>query len=244
LLRSVDGTTWQRMEAGIHALWSNLAEPIGTIGKILSTGEMFVVAGDGATALAATADQGTSWRRLDLPVQSASIAATKSYLFLRANTSSSSNDWSLYRLASDNLQDLKARLPTDFWLTRWAVAVQDDVVSLVDDEASKTPERALLASTDGGATFTTLLRHGSSGDADGYLLRRGISVGTTAFASLSRSGIRVRITRSRDGGAAWSTLLEESTSTDHYYWFQTDYQGNVYAVRNSYYSTAICSLER
>lgn len=244
LLRSVDGVAWERMESGIRALWSNLAEPIGTIAKVLSTDDLFVVAGDGRTALAVTANHGATWRRLDLPVQSASVAATKSYLFLRANTSSSSNDWSLYRLVSDNLQELKANLPADFWLTRWTVAVQDDVVTLVDDESSSTPGRALLASSDGGATFSTLLQHGASGDADGYLLRRGISVGTTAFASLGRSGVRVRITRTRDGGASWATLLEESTSTDHTYWFQTDFQGNVYAIRISYYSTAVCLLDR
>jgi hypothetical protein len=88
------------------------------------------------------------------------------------------------------------------------------------------------------------LQHGASGDADGYLLRRGISAGTTAFASLGRSGTRVRIMRSRDAGTSWTTLLEESTSNDHYYWFHTDSAGNGYAVRHSYYSTALCSLER
>ncbi|MBN2573368.1 MAG: hypothetical protein JXP73_02270 [Deltaproteobacteria bacterium] len=244
LLRSLDGVAWERMESGIRALWNDLAEPIGTIAKVLSTQDLFVVAGDGRKALAVTANHGATWRRLDLPVQSASVAATKSHLFLRANTSSSSNDWSLYRLVSDSLQELKGRLPADFWLTRWAVAVQDDVVTLVDDEASHTPGFGLVASSDGGATFATLLQHGASGDADGYLLRRGISLGNTAFASLGRSGVRVRITRTRDGGATWTTLLEESTSNDHYYGFHTDFQGNAYAVQNAYYSTAVCLLER
>ena len=244
LLRSTDGVAWERKESGIHALWSNLAEPIGTIGKVLSTGELFVVAGDGGKALAATTDHGATWRRIDLSVQSARVAATPSHLFVRANTSSSSSDWSLYRLAQDSLQELKGHLPADFWLTAWVAAAHDDVLTLVDDEASTTPSRTLLASSDGGATFTTVLQHGPSGDADGYLLRRGISVGTTAFASLGRSGTRVRIVRTRDAGTSWTKLLEEPTSTDHYYWFHSDFAGNVYAIQYSYYSTAICPLER
>jgi hypothetical protein len=82
------------------------------------------------------------------------------------------------------------------------VSAQDDTVTLVDDEATSTPGRALLASGDGGATFVTVLRHGASSDAHGYLLPRGISLGNTALVSLGRSGVRVRITRSRDGGAS------------------------------------------
>lgn len=240
-----EGTQWTRLDDTIQTLYEGYNVPLSSLVNVLDRGLLFVVVGENKASLSFSSDGGGSWQRRDLDaegVQGVSLRATDSQLFLWGNTSSSSDDWAFYRydLDAGSLVDLTAGLPGDFWPERW-YASSSGALTLLDSEGSRTPTYQAMVSSDGGQSFATLYSHGQQGDDQEYFLQRAFGRdGQVGYICLVKYG-SVQIRGTIDGGQSFETLYDGGAENNVYY-FQTDYAGNVFAIRYSTYSTGLFRL--
>ena len=166
-----------------------------------------------------------------LSTKNARLKASDSYLLIWGNDGTTTN-WDIFTFdfASDQVISVKAGIPAGFSLEKWYSAPLTNAITLVDNEGSRSPERSVIATFDGGNSWYSFFSHGSAGDDTGMWLSRGFAVtAQEAYISLKSSSLgKSEIRKTVDGGTTWTTVFTLDYAADFY--FQMDGDTHVWAV--------------
>ena len=246
-----DGASWSHVEDAIQEQYGGYNTPFGSAAVFGDT--FWQVVGEQRDSLASLAissfGSAAEWDRNDLSVQDAIILSTQGTsddvgnFYMWANETSSSDDWELYVLTASGWAALRSSLGGDFWLTNWTMQRNTNAVTLIDAEDTHTSERGAIYCDPANGTYQTIYYHDTGGDSNGYYLTRAIATETAVYVCLlnaNASEDKVVIQQAVNG--EYETVIAEDDASVYYY-FQTDYNGRVYALRRGTYTTGFYELD-
>jgi hypothetical protein len=151
------------------------------------------------------------------------------------------------------MSDILTRLP-GMDPTRLFCNWSGDVITIIDhnivsDFGNTTPDEYVLVTTDGGRNFNTIIKGGPDLSA-----QWGVSVSTglcldnlRAYLSMhhdiKENGFylhdRGQIWQTTDGGANWTTIIDEQNFFEQYLWVMADWNGNAWIGRRDYFNNYV-----
>ena len=228
-----EGATWINFNDQIDSMMAAASSPRDCFARAPGLPGCFVTTGRMGNTWGLSADGGATWTWGQNQYFFGRFKAGIDQVYMAGKTEMTTPFYNLNRYdpAIGGFVNFDAAVPADLYLGTWHVlnGAMANVLTLTDIETETfTPATYVVASVDGGATFTTYF----SGE-EGFTLLDGLAVsqGVVFVAGQVASGgeVHLQIRMTFDGGMSWSVLVDEVTTDTASFIF--DRTGTVYAVR-------------
>ena len=228
-----EGATWIDFNDQIDSMMAASSSPRDCFARSEGLG-CFVNAGSMGNIWGRTGDGGDTWTWAQNEYFFGRFLAGADQAYMAGKTEMTVPFYHLNRYDAEagGWVNIDAAVPPDLYLGPWHVyqGAMASMLTLIDNEtATYTPATYVCASADAGASFTTCF----SGE-EGFTLLDALAVSANvvflAGQVVSEGETRLQIRMTFNGGAGWSTLVDEATTDTAS--FRSDSAGTVYAVRS------------
>ena len=228
-----EGATWIDFNDQIDSMMAAASSPRDCFARSTGLG-CFVNAGSMGNIWGHTADTGATWTWGQNQYFFGRFLGGVDQAYMAGKTEMTSPFYHLnrYDAATGGWVNIDAGVPEDLYLCTWHIynGAMANMLTLTDTEtATYTPATYVVASADKGASFTTYF----TGE-EGFTLVDALAVNSSvvflAGQAVSGEETRLQIRMTFNGGASWSTLVDEATTDTAS--FTADATGTIYAVRS------------